>query len=131
MAKKNIDSRIQHKHDIEANWQKANNFIPLAGELIIYDADENHSSPRLKIGDGTSLINLLKFFTDESKADKEYVDSKIFIGTKAEYETANAAGTIAIGTLVCITDDDDEVMSSATTAMLGTAILGTMILGAS
>ena len=32
-----MKERIQIKHDIAANWEKAKNFIPLAGELIIYD----------------------------------------------------------------------------------------------
>ena len=40
-SEKQLNVRIQHKHDIEANWQKATNFTPKAGELIIYDADEN------------------------------------------------------------------------------------------
>lgn len=35
-----FNTRIQQKHDIEANWLNANNFIPKQGELIIYDADE-------------------------------------------------------------------------------------------
>ena len=28
--------RIAQKHDVESNWQKAKNFIPLAGEIIVY-----------------------------------------------------------------------------------------------
>jgi hypothetical protein len=38
-----IYTRTQQKHDIEANWLKAENFIPLDGEIIVYDADENYS----------------------------------------------------------------------------------------
>jgi len=48
---------------VEANWVKAVNFIPKAGEIIIYDADENHNYARLKIGDGLTLINNLNFST--------------------------------------------------------------------
>ena len=47
-VEKNTNARIQHKHDIEANWKKAINFVPLAGELIIY-SDLN----KIKIGDDT------------------------------------------------------------------------------
>ena len=54
---KDIQSRIQHKHDIEANWNKALNFIPKIGEIIIYDSDEKHNYPRLKIGDGVIKEN--------------------------------------------------------------------------
>ena len=39
MAEKMLKARIQHKHDFEANWKKAKNFIPLNGELIIYNAE--------------------------------------------------------------------------------------------
>ena len=52
MPEKKIKTRIQHKHDVEANWNNAVNFIPLAGELIIYDPDESHTHPRFKVGDG-------------------------------------------------------------------------------
>jgi hypothetical protein len=31
------------------------------GELIVYDADENHSVQRIKIGDGVSNVNALPF----------------------------------------------------------------------
>jgi hypothetical protein len=41
MAEKYINSRIQQKKDIEANWNKAINFIPKNGEIIIYGVDEN------------------------------------------------------------------------------------------
>lgn len=47
-----VKTRILHKHDTEENWQKAANFVPMAGEIIIYDADETNTTPRIKIGDG-------------------------------------------------------------------------------
>ena len=46
------NARFTPKGDIEANWNKATGFIPLDKEIIIYKADENHSIPRIKIGDG-------------------------------------------------------------------------------
>lgn len=58
-----FNTRIQQKHDIEANWLNANNFIPKQGELIIYDADEKNSIARIKIGDGENFINNLPFIT--------------------------------------------------------------------
>lgn len=62
------------KHDIEANWIIAGNatnpFVPKPGELIIYDVDDSHDSPRIKIGDGDNNVNELPFFVDETKADK-------------------------------------------------------------
>lgn len=64
MAEKNFNTRIVHKHDIEANWQLAINFTPKQGELIVYDPDENFSYPRIKIGDGEKNVNALSFITD-------------------------------------------------------------------
>lgn len=67
MAKeKQIPSRIQHKHDTTENWDKADNFIPRAGELIIYDADSQHPNVRVKIGDGVKLVGDLDFLTSDS-----------------------------------------------------------------
>lgn len=57
MANKTFQGRIVQKHDTEANWKKATNFIPLKGEIILYD-DLNE----IKIGDGTTKINDLDFF---------------------------------------------------------------------
>ena len=64
MPEKNIQSRIQHKHDTEANWNQTTNFIPKAGEIIIYDKDENYTYERIKIGDGEKNVNALSFITD-------------------------------------------------------------------
>lgn len=65
MANEKIfQSRIQFKHDIEANWVKATNFIPLAGEIIIYDTDGD-TPVRFKIGDGINYINVLPFASKE------------------------------------------------------------------
>ena len=73
---KNMNTRVQHKHDIEANWNKALNFIPKAGEIIIYDIDENHNYPRIKVGDGVKIIANLKFI-DADLATKTYVNTQI------------------------------------------------------
>ena len=58
-----IDARMQQKHDIAANW-KNSDFIPEAGEYIIYDPDEYTNFPRIKIGDGIHTVNEL-FFVSE------------------------------------------------------------------
>ena len=65
MAEKQFNGRIIQKHDSETNWNKATNFIPKAGEIIIYDTDETHHYCRIKIGDGSTLINNLPFSTEE------------------------------------------------------------------
>lgn len=74
---KNINSRIIHKHDIEANWIKATGFIPKTGELIIYDPDENFAYARFKVGDGVTNINDLPFGhlqSDFNQSDETQLD---------------------------------------------------------
>lgn len=61
MAEKHLKTRIVNKHDVEANWAKAVNFIPLEGELIVYDADDTHTEPRFKLGDGETKVADLPF----------------------------------------------------------------------
>ena len=60
MSTKTINTRVINKHDVEANWNKAVNFIPKAGEMIIYDADGTNPV-RIKIGDGITVVNSLPF----------------------------------------------------------------------
>lgn len=45
-----LNGRIVMKHDTAGNWALATNFRPLPGELIIYEPDEAHPYPRLKVG---------------------------------------------------------------------------------
>lgn len=65
MAEKRMASRVQLKHDVEANWVLATNFTPKEGEVIIYDIDSTHDQPRIKIGDGSTNVNTLPFAVDE------------------------------------------------------------------
>ena len=61
MATKELNARIPQKHDTEANWNKAENFRPMAGEFIVYDPDANYSYARFKIGDGNTVAKDLPF----------------------------------------------------------------------
>ena len=63
MAEKNINARIIHKHDTEANWNLATNFTPKQGEIIVYDVDATHAYERFKIGDGVTNVISLPFVT--------------------------------------------------------------------
>ena len=71
MAEKNFNARIVHKHDTEENWNKAINFIPKQGELIIYDKDSIYDYERIKIGDGVTNVNVLPFATYQSIPELE------------------------------------------------------------
>ena len=69
MAKKSFDSRIVHKHDIAENWEKATGFIPMQGEIIIYDIDASYDYERIKIGDGATVVDELPFINDALKEE--------------------------------------------------------------
>lgn len=66
MANKEIKTRIQNKNDTSENWAKAVNFVPLKGEIIIYN-----DTLQFKIGDGTTLLSQLEF------VDKEFTTEEI------------------------------------------------------
>lgn len=78
---KTFQSRIVHKHDTEENWLKATNFIPLQGEIIIYDIDDNYSYERFKIGDGTTNVNSLPFVINIIPITNEQIDEICGAGT--------------------------------------------------
>lgn len=88
-TKRKIKTRIQNKHAIEANWIKAVNFVPLQGEIIVYDIEvdnngnildltgtnrtEPYTYERFKIGDGITKVNDLPFVMQDLE---EYIRSK-------------------------------------------------------
>lgn len=55
-TQKQVKTRIQQKHDTSANWGKATSFVPLKGEIVVYD-----DLGRIKVGDGTKTVANLKF----------------------------------------------------------------------
>ena len=65
MANKEIQTRIQNKNDTSENWAKAVNFIPLKGEIIIYN-----DTLQFKIGDGKTLLSQLEFVDKEFTAEE-------------------------------------------------------------
>lgn len=109
MNGKTLKSRIVHKHDIEANWRLATNFTPLQGEMIIYDPDENNTNHRVKIGDGVTNVNDLKFI-DDNKVDK--IEGKGL--STNDYTTAekNKLDGIAMGANKTIVDSDLSATST-------------------
>ena len=72
------NSHFCPKGDIEANWNKAVGFVPLDKEIIIYKKDDTHSVPRIKIGDGVTVIQELPFVTEiEGIATEKWVAEQI------------------------------------------------------
>ena len=65
-----LNSRVINKHDVEVNWNRVSTFVPLAGEIIVYDVDNNDSYERFKVGDGTHALIELPFMNDIITADE-------------------------------------------------------------
>lgn len=81
----------------------------------------------------TALQEVPEEYVTETELEKkitetvQHCDSKVFIGTQEEYNTAYAEGKVAVGALVIILDENEA--NGDTTAMLGKAIIGTLLLG--
>ena len=68
MANKTFQGRIVQKHDTKANWDKATNFVPLKGEIIVYD-----DLKKIKIGDGVTKVGNLAFINDLDTINGKYL----------------------------------------------------------
>lgn len=131
MANKTFQGRIVQKHDTKANWDKAINFIPLKGELIIYD-DLN----KIKIGDGTTTVVKLPYSTTINYNDltnKPTIPSvgngTLTIqknGTKIDTFTANATvdKTINITVPTKLSNLTDDVVSGKYLSLAGGTMTG-------
>lgn len=53
--------------------------------------------------------------------------SRLFIGSRSDYDTAVSAGQIPYGTIVII--EEEPALDAGVSAVLGVAVLGKMILG--
>ena len=63
-TEKTLKARLLMKTDTSANWAKATNFVPKAGEIIIYSDDER----KIKVGDGLTKVSSLKFVNQDELA---------------------------------------------------------------
>lgn len=107
MANKTYQGRIVQKHDSSANWAKATNFIPLKGEIIIYD-DLN----KIKIGDGTTKVGNLKFSSclpDGGTAGDALVKS----ANGGEWETPIEATLVSLPVGILKSDGNTIVAATA------------------
>ena len=120
MSEKNILSRIQHKHDIEANWNKAVNFIPMQGEIIVYDIDETYNYERVKIGDGTTKINDLPFIDIQADWNQSDSTRSDFIKNKPVEMTEDDAFNmlVELSVIVPVVNEDGAIYTDENGAIL-------------
>lgn len=112
MANKTYQGRIVQKHDSSANWTKATNFIPLKGEIIVYD-DLN----KIKIGDGTTKVNDLDFINDN--------DALAIIAKTGNYNDLKNKPTIPTK----ISDLNDDVVRGKYLPLTGGTMTGNLKVG--
>lgn len=75
-----FQARIKSKHDTTENWNNAKGFVPMAGEIIIYDdyqtktwteteygetVTKTKNIPGIKIGTGNAYVQDLAFVSDD------------------------------------------------------------------
>ena len=80
------------KTDTASNWEKATNFTPKKGEIIVYSGNP----PRIKVGDGTTKVNALPFATSsvyvgETEPTGDY---DIWIDTSSDTGTGGVTAVI-------------------------------------
>ena len=81
MSEKQISARTQQKIDLTANWEKATNFVPKKGEIIVYSDGGGVGIPKMKVGDGTTKVGSLKFIESDGKLS---TGRKISLGTAVD-----------------------------------------------
>ena len=75
-----VNTRLKIKHDTTENWNNATGFIPMPGELIVYDDYETKTYeveeygetvtktvniPNVKVGTGNAYVQDLAFIADD------------------------------------------------------------------
>ena len=140
MSTKAITTRIQNKHDLEANWLQAKSFVPYQGELIIYDVEVDangnnikcqingvekdacehagrttpYTYERFKIGDGKKTVSDLPFSVNNATLtiQKNGTNVATFTANSSTNQTAN----IVVPTGAAADKGVDTSISAASTS---------------
>ena len=67
---KKVDAVV--KIDLAANWAKATRYIPDQGTIIVYEYEDQ--VPRLKIGNGVSLVGDLPFLSNPPSVKQDVLE---------------------------------------------------------
>lgn len=122
---KQFNTRVQNKHDVEANWLKATNFIPLAGEIIIYEPTDDYPTYRFKIGDG--VLGTDGTITGTKVNDLSFISEKEGLAIGLDSDALGQAAAISkeklvIGDLNLGTISPSEITVSSAVSVGATTI---------
>jgi hypothetical protein len=81
-----MKARISQLYKTEAEWARMPYFVPLQGEFIVFAPDDQHSYPRMKIGDGKTLLAKLPFFGITELEDPRRANQVIDAGCVSDYK---------------------------------------------
>lgn len=101
---KKLKARVVHKHKTAAEWYldvyddngnlRDNPFVPLDGELIIFDPEEEGGQKRFKFGDGSTNVMDLPFIATLPKTQSSEEGSFLrIIGGEPTWSSVPAAET--------------------------------------
>lgn len=106
MAENKLNVRITNKVDTTTNWGKATNFIPKAGEIILYSDGGGTDIPKMKVGDGSTKVGSLRFLKGDGEylplhgtADSATVASKLSNALSINGKTYDGSTAITVGTI--------------------------------
>lgn len=91
-TQKQIKTRIQQKHDTSANWAKATSFVPLKGEIVVYD-----DLGRIKVGDGTNTVANLKFVDEHPHPYLPLAGGELDPGAQITLTSSSHLYTLVLG----------------------------------
>lgn len=74
MKQLQVKSRVVHKMDTAEHWSKAVKFVPLRGEMIIYESESTDKPHRFKIGDGVTPVTELPFMDQTNNEYGNIID---------------------------------------------------------
>lgn len=124
MRQMELTARIKQKADTKANWDKATNFVPMEGEIIIY-SDLNE----MKVGDGSTHVKDLPFITNVRHSKVEGIGNSYQYYELASFpadNNYNAGSLIVDGRIGGWNGDNKGLISLMISNRDGIKVVGTV-----
>ena len=128
-TQKELTTRIVQKHDTKANWDKATDFIPMAGELLVV----TDQGGMFKVGDGVTSAAALPLMNAGPKGDDAVITESdvagwgftknigTITGIKMNGVSKGSSGVVNLGTVITSHQDIKTLNTNNTTAQSANA----------